>query len=400
MVRNIWNKLRLFITNVSLTDCLIGLYFFIIFLEPYLNGILGAINKYFIIVLIFIIFFKYRKFNITKLHIFFILWFIYKLISSLWSLNLEVVENNLFSHIGMSLLFIALTTVKFEKNIIKVISCSMWLGSFLIGFLSLFLSQPYKGFIDNRQVLVLFGQEADPNNQAALVLIGIAIASYYMFVKRKYFFISLTTLCVNIFSLFLTASRGGLIALIILFIFILFINISKTTFKEKFRFCIGILFIFVIIQFFTTYFLDKDILIRIFFFENYDDGSGRLDIWSNTFELISKDFNLVFGSGWGSYFGYNNYYISVHNTFISMLCDVGIIFFIMFFAPILYSSFRLIKEKKWLPVLVLIVSFATSFFIEAINKRFFWNAIYFLYICYFTDTTKSAKFLGGGLNEN
>jgi hypothetical protein len=66
-----------------------------------------------------------------------------------------------------------------------------------------------------------------------------------------------------------------------------------------------------------------------------------------------------------------------------MLCDVGLIGSVVFFAPITYVSVKLLRERNMAPLMIFGAGMVPSIFIDAINKRFFWNAIIFLLICYY-----------------
>ncbi len=366
----------------SLQNAMICFYFFLTFFEPYLNGVIGSITKYYIIVLCGIILLCNGAYKFHYFHACFLFWLAYKIISVLWVDNFYIVRSHLFSQVGMVGLLVVLTSVSLSKHTIKTIKYSMWLGSFLIGFLSLFLSHPYHGTTDTRQVLFLFGQEADPNNQAASLLVGLSIALYELFYLKKHFVLSIITIPVNLYSLFMTGSRGGFVALLCIGVCLLWFLVRKKRIVSQLKITL-VFAIFLICGILFAYFiLPENIFQRLFDLSTYTGGSGRNDIWINTWELVTKDFNIILGAGWGDYYGYNDFYVMVHNTFLSMLCDVGIIGVTLFFLPIIIVCIKLLKEKYYLPLILLVASFIPSFFIEAINKRFFWNVVFLLFIYY------------------
>ena len=367
-------------TKKKLQTWLICVYFFIAFFEPYLNGILGAVTKYYVFFLVFYILLSEREIRINKIFCCYLFWFVLKIISLIRVSDTYISDIHFFSHIGMLMLLFAFETVNTSEYLIKHIALTEWIGSFSIGVLSLFLSHPYHGTVSTRQVLFLFGQEADPNNQAAFLLVGIAVALYYIF-KRKYIIFASATILVNVYSCFLTGSRGGFLGILcIAFVFIL---VCIREYKTKsLKWIILFLGMVVVIYFITRNFLSKEIADRLFSFDSYEGGSERDIIWGNVWELYSTGANFLFGAGWGAYYGYNGIFMAVHNTFLSMLCDVGIVGFSLFFVPVVLSAYRLWKNKCYLPIFILVASLVPSFFIEAINKRFFWNAIFILFIFY------------------
>lgn len=372
---------------------LICFFFFISFFEPYLNGIIGSITKYYIILLISFLALTSSNVKFFRFHFCFVFWLLLKMLSILWASNTYVMEMELFSQIGMVLLLVFLTCGTLDKKTIVAIVKTLLLGSFIIGLLSLFFSNPYHGVVSERQVLVLFGQESDPNNQAAFLLIGIAISLFCLMVERKRKTIYLPIVLINTYALFLTGSRGGLIGLISLIIFSLAVGL-KSSIKQKITTILLITVLSIIVVYFAWLWLPRETFDRLFAFTNYEGGSERDLLWSNALSLISKDANWLFGAGWGSYYGYNDYYHVLHNTFLSIFCDVGLVGFLLFFVPLFIVCKYLAKHKQTLPLFILIAGLVPSFFLEAVSKRFFWNVIFFALICYVYQNSKNS------FNEN
>ena len=182
--------------------------------------------------------------------------------------------------------------------------------------------------------------------------------------------------------MFSTGSRGGLVTCItIMLCFILFSEknfFSKSTLYKL----IAILIVLGVLFYIINNYLPTDIYNRLFDFESYEGGSERDIIWKNTLNLVFSGINIFFGAGWGAYYGYNGYYLSVHNTYLSMLCDVGILGVSIFFIPVINKIIFFKRKKFTLPIILLACGLCPSFFIEAINKRFFWSMIMLLFIFY------------------
>mgnify|MGYP003307324972 CR=1 FL=1 len=304
----------------------------------------------------------------------------------------------MFSQIGMVLLLLVLTSVEMDKDTIDGIVKTMWFASGLIGTLAIFKSHPYHGEVTNRQVLLLFGQEADPNNQAAFLVIGITISLYMLLREKKYIVISIAILIVNAYSLFITGSRGGLVSILVVVLFLLIADAKNRTWKSNVLALVWMILIVYILYYVVNKYLPVEIYERLFEFETYEGGSERDIIWKNTLELFSANLNPIFGAGWGDYYGYNGYYMAVHNTYLSMLCDVGIIGFGLFFVPIIMCAMYLLCNKEMLPVLLLVCGLCPSFFIDAINKRFFWSVIMLLFVLY--NYVKKEKKLTAKANKS
>lgn len=362
-------------------EYMVYFYFALAFFEQYLFGVVGNITKYYIFIVMGIIILQFGyKLQIYPFHVPMLIWIVYLFLSLLWTDSFTIFRLNMLTIIGMVAFFVVLTMDAFTWNVIHNIAIVTWLCSFILAVLSLTFSKSYSGVLETRQVLVMFGQEVDPNNQAVYILMGISIAVYYLMYCRKYIIPSLITLFVNSISLFMTGSRGGLVSLIAIAVFVLLFNTEKkgvaSIFIKLMCFAGGV---FIVILALKKY-IPEDIFTRLTDVSSYEGGSNRTEIWMNGLNLLLEDLNLLFGAGWGCYFSYNGFNAAMHNTYLAMLCDVGIFGLLLFFCPVFKRVAWCMRRKEYLPVLLLLSVFIPSFFIDSINKRFFWNAILFLYM--------------------
>ena len=137
------------------------------------------------------------------------------------------------------------------------------------------------------------------------------------------------------------------------------INISK-----KIIIFASIIFVVFIM---VKYFIPEVVFERLFKFDTYSSGSGRDVLWSTAIDLFKE--KPFLGWGWGGTPP------TQHNTYLNMLTEIGIVGTMMFLVSIGWICFRSIYSKRPLAIVIIIAGLAPSFFIEAINKRFFWNAI-------------------------
>ena len=354
------------------------------FFETYLVSSIGAYARYYIIILIGAILLLSDKFIFKWYHACYFLWFILKLASFFWTPNDYIAKLHLFSHIGMTMLLITSTIVNYKESIVGFIHKSLWLNSGFMGLLMLFFRRSSFDSGETRQVLYLFGQEMDPNNQAAFLAVGIIISLFFLF-NKKHIFFSLIIMIINLYMILLTGSRGGLVSIAIAAL-LMFLSMKSTKgdlYKKVFLMSIVTLITFFVVK----VFLPEDIYKRLFDFSTYAGGSNRVLIWRNSLDLLLSG-NILTGSGWGAYYGYQGLEATTHNTFISMLIDVGLIGFLLFFVPLVYSSYYLFKRKNFLPIYLIINVLIVSFFIETINKRFFWIPIILMFLEYNREKQK------------
>ena len=332
----------------------------------------------------------------------FAIWLVFKIISILWSTNIATVRLYFISQVGMVLFLIVLLANPIDKLTLEWIKTVYWLSSAILGLLSIFSSRSYLGSIAVRQVVVIFGVGIDPNNQAALLLIGIGISLVHIFYEKKYIILSVVVFLVNSFGTFLTGSRAGFLTIILSILFIVFLPSKKQKVSTIIIKILLVLFAFAGILFIAQRFLNINIYNRLFSFDDYTGGSGRITLWRMIFEEYIKDpARILFGLGWGSYskivqIGETG---SAHNTFLTILSDTGLIGFVIFMYPILNMLFSMIKERQQLPIMMVLVQFTPAFFIDSIHKRFFWNAIFILGLYYYSYWNNKALPLMEGIDD-
>ena len=348
------------------------IYIFLSFYEGYLNQLIGSNTKYFLMGLIIIFLFGYGRIKIRGYHFIILVWLILKFASILWassnSFALSTVTSHWLSQIGMVLFFCTMTIVDFDKRFVwRMINASMY-ASVAMGLLGLFFSQPYLFSIEGRKVLTLFGQQIDPNNLAAFYLVGVVIASYYIVFERKQILRNGFFLLINGMAMILTASRGGLISFLALIVFmVLLTNARDNKVLDSLKKIFFISAIVVAVYYIASHFMPQASIERLFSLNLYEGGSGRDDLWAYAIKLIKE--KPIIGWGWG---GYES---GIHNTYLSMVCDLGIVGGTFFGIFLVMIGSKALKSRQPLAILILIAGLAPAFFIDAINKRFFWNAI-------------------------
>lgn len=348
-------------------------YIIISFYEGYINQIIGAYSRYYIFFIIIISLFSFKKIKIDKVHWLIFFWFFLKLLSIFWGQNSLYHSGNVLNlmaaHIGMVALFITLTLVKFnEKFVLNVIKVSMY-TSFSMALLGIFFSEPYLGVV-SRQVLTLFGTQVDPNNLAAFYSVGFGIAVYYFVNNTSARLKYLLIIIINGYGVTMTGSRAGLITLsAMLFSSVVLHSQSKRNLISLIKKLIIIISIMFLLYYVISNFLPIETYERLFSFDAYSSGSGRDDLWGLGIKMIIQ--KPILGWGWGG-----NPVQGSHNTFITMALEIGIVGLIIFLAFIAIILKRVIVENgNNIAIIMLLSSIIPAFFIDAINKRFFWNGI-------------------------
>ena len=380
------------------------IYIFLSFFETYLTPFFGSGTKFFLLFVLFVFLYQKKfKVKISQFWIWYFAWFIFKFLSVSWSnMSNSDFSTHLLSQIGMILFVIVLTGREQNKHLLNaILQANLWV-SFLFGILSII----FRGaFLDEvfvaRQVLTLFGQQNDPNNCAVYLLVGITLGLYSATIERKKIILNALIVAVNTYALLLTSSRAGFLTLGVIVVCLIIMpqpgyNLQIKKAGKKLLVIAAVVFVTVFI---VRRYLPQVNMDRLFIWSGYEGGSGRDIRWENALQLFYQ--RPIFGWGWG---GYNTGVGAIHNTYLTSLCDIGIFGTILFIVPLFLIAIESIKQKNMLAFLIFITGVLPALVLDAINKRFFWNAIVFsaMLIIYMHDTGEQISVWGflGEQSEN
>ncbi|ADC49365.1 hypothetical protein BpOF4_06535 [Alkalihalophilus pseudofirmus OF4] len=225
------------------------------------------------------------------------------------------------------------------------------------------------------------GFYGNPNYYSVSLLVGLgfllSLYSYGVFSKSRlsrliFLYLSLFVLFVGIF---LTFSRGALVAAIVLLLVFFMINYKEFL---NIRSILSGIVLMVIIIFIDAQ--ESQVLVQIFEqtmvrIDNaiYGTGAGRYTIWEDGFNLFSSSalFFLI-GVGGNQFINYNefNIYNHVHNGYLRFLFETGIIGFILFLILFLNMFKRTFNLMKLTPVSPVFYAFF-SLLIMALSNDIF-----------------------------
>jgi len=169
----------------------------------------------------------------------------------------------------------------------------------------------------------------------------------------------LKTICygfipIAFFALILTASRTALFAVIP---FVIYIIGSLSRFKPIYR-ILGF-FIFIIAVFVGQSFIPSATLERLETIGSSitsGDLGGRMDLWKQSLQIFLE--HPLLGIGSGALAAPDQLGAFAHNTFISILTELGIIGFLLFLGILVSAFYQVVKQPKptsylWLTVLLI-----------------------------------------------
>lgn len=359
----------------------LSFYIFLSYFEIYLQQFLGPINRFYMLAMAGGLLMAYGfQLKLNAYNILITIWFGFKCLSILWSngSNSQEATGHLASQIGIVIMTAVLSGIDYNKKVLSWCIRSLTLFSFLYGILSILFSKPYLRIFTGRQVLSLFGVQNDPNNCAAFLIFAVSIALYSIVFEGRYILFNTVIILVGSYAIFLTGSRAGFLSIVLAVgVIILLIPFRRKEAGKKDYTLLSILIIILlglVLVYFSRDLLPSNIRDRLLAFDEYEEGSGRASKWENAMKLFLE--SPVFGKGWGGYVleGVNEG--TVHNTFITSLCDIGVVGTTLLVLPILLIVIQAIRKKELLAIVILADGVFFSLSLDAINKRFFWNAIY------------------------
>ena len=318
--------------------------------------------------------------------IYFAFWLLYGLITYLWAID-EIRWQSYYSiYLNNALMFLLFSMVSYTKHEVYVLKKSMIFG---VGALLLYMifvpgAVIYSDY-QNRLTLNAGTEGLDQNYLAALMLIAFGVVFYNLCngkQKKLYKVLSITFCLVIAYYVLLTGSRSGLIAL--LMHVLLSIN---TSWKTRLSIGIPVVVILVIVFPLVVQYIPEELLDRFSLsaLTGQEAESGtRLLIWGRALSSL-QGIELLFGYGTGASqtivgnaLGRGD--AAIHNHYIAMLVEFGVIGFLFVNVPILKMLKAMAKKDKCMTISFLGILLMACF-LDVVTTKFFWSAMILLSIC-------------------
>lgn len=348
---------------------LYAIYFMFGIYEHWINGVYGSITKYYYLFFLFYLVLKAKTFKLNSALYALIVWILFSCLSLLWSDNVGHAMISLNTMVMMTgiLIFISQKKFRFDGEcLMKIIDHVFYISSFLV-FLGLFFSQTISDYNETRYILYLFGLYIDPNNLLVFYFISFSIGMYNIFYTSRNKYVSLIFSLCSFYLILMTGSRSGIVGLFLVFSILLWGKRNIFTLSQKIGFLLSILFLIVCLYTFAEYVLPAAVFDRLSGKGDmeFTDSTGRSEMWMYS---INKFLNTspIFGLGFGE--------IASHSTFVTVLVSIGLLIYPVFLYFIFAIFYKVIKQNNVLALMLLTIPVMQAFFIDALNKRFFWNA--------------------------
>jgi hypothetical protein len=250
-------------------------------------------------------------------------------VSIIWSFSVDSSVGRVISYVELLALLYSGSSFEYTENELKKVKISLAWASRFTAIVMLRYAVYYKGRLRLMGII-----KEDPNYLCAYFAFG-AIVALQKLVDGDKIWMKITGILEIVLYFYLTlvsGSRGGLIAILGGMVAYFLISLGKKDIKKS----IGLILAFIIIVVVFTKlinYLPAALQARFSIADVASDGgSGRIEIWSNGWDLYSKSsiFRWIFGFGTATtrycfeYFKYSQVNV-MHNMFLETLLELGVV---------------------------------------------------------------------------
>lgn len=336
---------------------------------------------------------KLNFINTTYLIVFLIYSFTYFVLS-------KVDDGNYIRFCFLFLLFFLSSQLSLKKEVLgKIFNYSTVIIAIIsISSILLNLSLTY---LDRTHYYIWNGLSVDANIYCSTLIFPVLFSlNNVLEGKGKKKILYMLMLVPMILSIFISGSRGGLLAIGVGILFLLLFNNKSKTYNKVIFIVILILLIYIIMPYLPSNIVNRLSLSAI----AEDKASARFEIWEYAFNKFKSEsvFYMIFGNGFLSFKNALGIRSVSHNLFVQTLIEGGIVM-IMILVSLFVKIIKYFKNNNSAFMISFVVSLLImSCSLDVIVSRFFWNSM--IIICFYMNLNnrvfiKSAKAIVGEESE-
>jgi O-antigen ligase len=296
-------------------------------------------------------------------------------ISMFWSIDIDatIKMNNTYLFIQLMFIFTFLLSFNYREQ--YLLKKSILFGGLAVSIYVLAFSPEVLYNSSGGRIAL---NNADPNEFAALLMLPLFVSFNEIFTYKSKWNVILFGLL--LYMILLTGSRGAILSVGFGILVYLFGNF-------KFSNLLKLMFVGILLFYFISPVLPDFIFKRFVehggVLNTIEAGGGRTEIWDYIFLKIIPEFNIWgYGSGTSSvltkdYFGYAK---GIHNTYLLIFLEFGVIGLIIFFIFLWKILERIKKENNYAKLCSFIAILIIIFFLDSYFKKYFWNILMFCVI--------------------
>lgn len=314
-----------------------------------------------------------RKLHINGVHLALLLYTL-TVVAALFCDAGSVSVTTVIGYVLNAAIYICLTVIPYNKAELEMMEKVQILLLVILNALALFSD----GTGDDRTTLVIMGQASDPNYFVGYFIFPLVITLKRL-VSGKRPLMYLTLIAASLYSVFLSGSRGGFLAIAVTIAG--FAVLYPSGLAKRLLFLIGGLTLILILWILFKPILPGNIVERMSVESVVETGgSGRMEIWKSMLqEIVDNPEKLLLGRGINTvhwlYIGRNWTYAVAHNHVIQTLYNQGLIGLLSFLLLTGISFFRCLKRRKTVSIAIIgMMALSVSLSFNQ-TTRTFWNLI-------------------------
>lgn len=349
------------------------------------------IGLYFLVTMIL----SNRKLQLNGVHLALLLYTISAISTLFLNPSAESIDH-VIGYILNAALYICLSVIPYKKVELELMEKVQIVLLVLLNILTLFAS----GSEDDRTTLMIMGQTSDPNYFVGFFIFPLTIALKRL-VSGKHRFLYLGLIAISLYSVFLSGSRGGLLAVAVTIAG--FALLYPSNFAKRMVFLVGGFALLFALWTLLKPVLPEKIVERMSLGAVVESGgTGRMDIWKSMLrEIAEQPDRLLFGRGINAMHGtfVNGAWTDVvaHNQILQTAYNQGLVGLLSFLALVSISFFRCLKGRKAVSIAILgMLALSVSLSFNQ-TTRSFWNLIAYAAFA-FPDSNINTN--TGGLSDN
>ncbi len=374
-------------TLPSIAAIMLAVYMALLPFEYVLSGESGTINKYVgILVIGCCLVSRSFSYKLKKNNIKIFLFIMFGAISILWAISHVYWKDVFLSYLKNAALFFVVAQCRFTRRESRFVLYSSVVGALFLLVYLIFSPNVMVDAFSGRTVISTNDDFFDPNYMAAdiLVPIGFMCGVFFDNLKKRKFLKVIVALIVILLIFYieiLSGSRGGLVAILVMFLSITIMNFKSHDVRRK---IIIVLLCGIILFSVVSNLLPEQIMER-FTLESLlgqsDSGGGRLVLWDAAWQGIKKKFILGYGAGCaipavGMFHGINR---ASHSLYLSSVLEFGVASLLLYSA-ILSEMRKAYRKRLYTEVGISIGVLVASIFLDSLSTKFFWAFLVILFI--------------------
>ena len=314
-----------------------------------------------------------RKLEINGVHLALIV-FTLSAVTTLFSASDETSVENVIGYVLNAALYICLSIIPYNRDELELMEKVQIVLLVILNAMTIFSG----GTRDDRTTLVIMGKTSDPNYFVGFFIFPLTVAMKRL-ISNKHRFYYLLLVAVSLYSIFLSGSRGGFLAIAVTVAAFAFIYPPKSS-KRFLYLTAGLVFLFAFWVILKPL-MPENILERMRVDSVIESGgSGRTDIWKSMIKTIITEPNkLLFGRGITTLHRFLRdgawREATAHNQLLQVAYNQGLVGLISFLALTGISFFRCVKNRKTVAVAIIgMMALSVSLSFNQ-TTRSFWNLI-------------------------